>query len=229
MISKEQRMLFSEKEKLTDYFAGKRVAIVGSGPGCLDNEHGFVDSHDVVVRVNNYKLINGTGVRTDVHYSFYGHSIKKTAQDLLHDGVYLCMNKCPNGQPIESKWHQQNGKMAGIEFQQIYKRRSRFWFVPTYEPTEDEFLKAFRVLGNHIPTTGFAALFEILQHAPQSVYLTGFDFFSSRVHNVNEPWRPVNRLDPICHVPEVEKQWLAANLDIHPIIMDAALKKAYSK
>jgi hypothetical protein len=48
-------MLFSDHAPLREFFSGKRVAIVGSGPGCLDNDPGFVDSHDVVVRVNNYK------------------------------------------------------------------------------------------------------------------------------------------------------------------------------
>ena len=87
-------MRFVSRQELKPYFKGKSVAIVGSGPGVLTNEIGFVDSHDVVVRVNNYKLSPHAGMRTDVHYSFYGTSIRKTAYELRSDGVYLCMCKC---------------------------------------------------------------------------------------------------------------------------------------
>ncbi len=59
-----------DKEYVRSIFEGKSVAIVGSGPGVLDNKEGFIDSHDVVVRISNYKIFLETGVRTDVHYSF---------------------------------------------------------------------------------------------------------------------------------------------------------------
>jgi len=72
-------MSFCDKNRLFEVFENKSIAIVGSGPTTLSNDEGFIDSHDVVVRVNNYKLIGNAGKKTDVHYSFYGTSIKKTA------------------------------------------------------------------------------------------------------------------------------------------------------
>lgn len=122
-------MRFVPFDAVADRLRGKTVAIVGSAPSCMDNRPGFVDSHDVVVRVNNYKLGNEQGRRTDVHYSFYGHSIKKTAADLQRDGVGMCICKCPDSQPLQSAWHVRMGKTAGIDFRYIYRNRSTFWFA----------------------------------------------------------------------------------------------------
>ena len=217
-------MLFSDKERLKSYFQGKTVAIVGSAPSCLMNEPGKIDSHDIVVRVNNYKLMGNTGRKTNVHYSFYGFSVKKSAAEMKHDGVELCMNKCPNSQPIQSDWHRLNGCMAGVDFTQIYKRREHFWFTDTYVPTDEDFLRSFNLLGGHIPTTGFAAILDVLLLEPKLVYLTGFDFFKTRLHNVDEHWRPRKSNDPIGHVPDRERQWLIDNIHNYPIELDKVLK-----
>ena len=133
---------------------GRTVAIVGSAPSCLDNTPGFVDSHDVVVRVNNYKVGPAQGLRCDVHYSFYGHSIRKTAQELQHDGVSLFMCKCPNDKPIESEWHEANGRTAGIDFRYIYVFRKSWWFCDTYVPDIASFLAKFNLLGRLLGKAG---------------------------------------------------------------------------
>jgi hypothetical protein len=218
-------MKFIDREHVLATFKGKTVALVGSGPGSLGNAPGLVDSHDVVVRVNNYKLFPATGYRTDVHYSFYGSSIRKTPIELQRDGVKLCMCKCPDAQFIESPWHRRHGKMAGVDFRMLYQRRRAWWFCPTYVPTVDEFLAHFHLLGGHVPTTGFSALLDVLSLEPAHVYMTGFDFFSSGVHNVNERWRKINPTDPIGHVPDAERRWFALNYEKHPLTMDAALTK----
>lgn len=199
------------------------MAIVGSGPGVLKNEPGYIDSFDLVVRVNNFKTSEPTGFRTDVYFSFYGGSIRKTADELKRDGVTLCMAKCPNAKPIESEWHQKHGKRIGIDFRPIYRRRADWWFCDTYVPTVEEFMVGFNLLGRHMPSTGFAAILDVLSFEPSAVYLTGFDFFVSGVHNVDEPWRRKNEGDPIGHAPERELAWLQANLDFFPIIPDETL------
>ena len=204
-------MNFLSKLDLLSRFQNKSVAIVGSGPGSLQNSIGFVDAHDVVVRANNYKLSSNSGFRTDVHYSFYGSSIRKTVEELKRDGVTLCMCKCPNDQPIESEWHRKKDKLHGIDFRPIYRRRSDFWFCDTYIPSSADFVATFNLLGKHIPTTGFAAIIDIMSLKPSSIYLTGFDFFSSKIHNVNEPWRHKNPDDPIGHDPQREMAWLQAH------------------
>lgn len=199
------------------------MAIVGSGPGSLRNPEGLVDSHDTVVRVNNYRLFPATGFRTDVFYSFFGGSIKKTVDELKHDGVKLCICKCPDAKFMESEWHRRKNKPHGVDFRYIYESRTKWWFCPTYVPTVEEFVASFELLGRHIPSTGFSALLEVLSHEPARVYLTGFDFFASRVHNVNEPWRPGSPDDPIGHAPERERAWLRQHLD--RVQMDATLSE----
>jgi hypothetical protein len=105
--------------------------------------------------VNNYRtrgLEANTGARTDVHYSFYGASIKKTSYELSHDGVTLCMCKCPDAHAIKSQWHKENGAMTGVDFRWIYAMRAAFWFTPYYVPTVERFAGFFRLLNNHMPT-----------------------------------------------------------------------------
>lgn len=216
-------MRFVSREEVEKTFAGKRVAIVGSGPGALENEKGFVDSHDVVVRVNNYKLMEKTGFRCDAFYSFFGGSIKKNSKDLVKDGVKLCLCKCPDAKFIESEWHRKNHKEIGVDFRYIYRYREDWWFCDTFVPSLEEFVASFNLLGQHIPSTGFSALLLVKSCRPASIYLTGFDFFASRIHNVNEPWRPGSPDDPIGHAPERERAWLAANDD--GIICDMRLRK----
>lgn len=221
-------MRFVERSALTETFRGKTVAVVGSGPGALANLPGLVDSHDIVVRVNMYKLFPATGYRTDVFYSYFGSVIKKRAEELQRDGVTLCIAKCPDAKFMDSPWHDAHRKKEGVDFRYIYKLRKEWWFCDTYIPTVDEFMETFTTLGGHVPTTGFAAIVEVLRHQPKHVFLTGFDFFTSGVHNVNEKWNPGDAADPIGHVPGMEREWLRANLHKHPITLDEALTVALS-
>lgn len=218
-------MRFVTFDQAASHFIGRRVAIVGSAPSSLTNALGFVDGHDVVVRVNNYKTGPAQGVRTDVHYSFYGNSIRKSAEDLAADGVKLCMCKCPNGKPIESPWHERTGRLLGIDFTFIYQRRANWWFCDTFIPDAERFVRSFEMLDRHIPTTGLAAILDVLDCQPRSVYLTGFDFFSSGVHNVDERWRPGDPDDPIGHRPDLEAAWLKRNVGAFPITFDAKLQE----
>lgn len=204
------RAAFVGFDHVREFFRGKSVAIVGSAPSVLSNAPGFVDSHDIVCRINNHRCSREAGRRTDVHYSFYGGSIHKSPQELHDEGVRLVLCKCPNSRPIDCEWHVRNNKLAGIDFRYIYNLRRDWWFCDTFVPDDATFLAKMAVLGGHIPTTGFAAILDVLACEPASVYLTGFDGFTSRVHNVDRPWKPGDPADPIGHVPERELDWIAA-------------------
>lgn len=206
-------MTFCDRAYVEGFFRGKRVAVVASGPGCLDNEPGLIDSYDVVVRVNQWKCSEPTGFRTDVAYSFWGSSIKNDREAMKAEGVKLVLCKCPDAKFMESEWHRKMGKPHGVDFRYIYKDRKGWWFCPTYVPSVEEFKASFDLLGQHIPSTGFSALLLVKSCWPSEIYATGFDFFSSGIHNVNEPWRPGNPEDPIGHAPEREREWLKANRD----------------
>lgn len=205
---------------------GRRVAIVCSGPGCVENAPGFIDGHDIVVRVNNFKPGTNQGWRCDVFYSFFGNSIRKTVAELESAGVKLCMCKLPDSQPIDSEWHRARGALAGIDYRYIYKNRAGWWPCDVYVPTDGEFLEKFNLLGQHQPTTGFSAVLDILKADPAACYLTGFDGFSSGVHNVDEKWRPGDPTDPICHRPDLELAWLRENADRYPLTFDNRLTAA---
>lgn len=196
------------------------MAIVGSAPSCLDNEPGFIDSHDIVIRINNFKLSPETGFRTDIFYSFFGSSIKKQQKDLKN--TTLCMCKCPDSKFIESKWHRDNGREVGVDFRYIYEARKDWWFCDTYIPTTERFLEHFAMLDNHIPTTGFACILDVLD-CDTTVYITGFDFFKSKIHNINEHWRPGRKDDPIGHDPRGERRLLKTLLN-EKITMDKTLR-----
>lgn len=204
-------MRFVSLEEAAWYIRGRSVAIVGSGPGVLDNRPGFVDSHDVVVRVNNHKCGLAAGRRTDIHYSFYGSSIRKTAHELKREGVRLVMCKCPNSKPLKSSWHERTRRLEGIDFRYIYRNREHWWFCDTYIPDDAAFMAKFELLHRHVPTTGFSAILDVLACAPVSIYLTGFDFFTSGKHNVTDKWRPGDPRDPIGHRPQLENAWVAEN------------------
>jgi hypothetical protein len=218
-------MRFLTRPEVAQRFDGKTVAIVGSGPGCVKNPEGLIDSHDIVVRISNYKLLPGTGKRTDCFYSFFGSSIRKTAEELKRDGVMLCMCKLPDAKPIDSEWHRKNNKMIGVDYRPHYRRRKDWWFCDTYIPTVEEFMESFNLLGRHQPTTGLACVHTILGLNPKSVYLTGFDFFSSGMHNVNERWVVKNRDDPIRHMPELERKWIKQNVGKYPLRFDQTLSR----
>lgn len=215
------------REVLREAIEGKFIALVGSGPGVLMNPPGFIDSHEVVIRVNNYALTGPvTGKRCDIHFSFYGTSIRKRVDELKRDGVKLCIAKCPNAKFMDSPWHEKNAKPRGVDFRYIYEERKNWWFTPVYVPTVEEFMAHFRLLGNHVPTTGFDALLRILEFKPANVFLSGYDFFQSKIHNVNERWKQNNPDDPIGHVPDAERAWFAQNYPNLPVTMDETCRAA---
>jgi hypothetical protein len=220
---------FIDRDALKARIAGRRVVVVGSGPSCARHPDGFIDSHDVVIRVNNYRLVGGTGRRTDVHYSFFGKSIRKTRAELEADGVSLLWCKCPDALLLDSAWHKRHRKERGVDFRIIYRERAEFWFGDVYIPTLAEFLAQFDALGRHVPTTGFSALWDVLHCKPASLLATGFDFFSSRLHNVSERWRPGNPLDPIKHEPRREATIIARQIDVGRMTIDDAGREAIRK
>ncbi len=215
----------ASKADVAQLITGARVALVGSGPGALENGPGAIDSFDVVVRVNNYKLgPPALGSRTDVFFSYFGNAIRKRPLELIRDGVRLCIAKCPDARAIDSPWHTERGKEHGIDFRWIYTLRAQWWPAPVYVPSLEEFLADFELLGRHMPTTGFSAILTLLRFRPAHLYLTGFDFFSSRVHNVDEPWRPGDPSDPIGHVPALELDWIRTRRASLPLSFDATLE-----
>jgi len=222
---------FVNKSYLLNKFRGKRVAVFGSAPSCLLNDGNHIDAFDIIVRVNNYKIKgfeSNVGSRCDVYYSFFGGSIKKSKEELIEDGVKLCMCKCPNDFVVDhSEMVDFDPKNVGGDFRPIYRRRDDFWFCNTYIPTKEAFLFYFNLLNGHIPTTGFSCILDLIDCKPSELYITGFDGFNSKIHNVNEKWRDKSdRVDPICHMPNAEIHLIKAYAMLYPFIkLDRSLSK----
>ena len=205
---------------LHDIFYKKCVVVVGSAPSGLDNIGSFIDSFDLVVRVNNYKVkgrdkrglsydyTDRLGTRTDYHYSFYGGSIRKQPNELLQDGIKGHLCKCPDDVCHVTQWHIDNKQIFGGDFRGIYRRREGFWVKPVYIPPKDHYLKLFRILDEHVPSTGFACIWEMMNCEPKQLHITGFDFMTSRLHNVNEKWLAGDPNDPIGHDFDKEKLYV---------------------
>lgn len=217
-------MRFVAWPEVVDCFNGKTVAIVGSGPSSLDNAPGLVDSFDVVCRVSDYKTGANQGYRCDIHYSFYGNSIRKPANELEADGCKLCICKLPNSKPLKSEWHERRNKQVGIDYRYIYEKRESWWFCDVFIPDDARFLRKFELLGKHQPTTGFSGVLDVLDCKPASLYMTGYDFFSSKLRNIDEAWKPGDPTDPIRHRPDLEAQWLAENQHDYPLTFDPKLR-----
>lgn len=196
---------------IQNFFKGKRVAIIGSAPCVLENNGGHIDSYDEVIRVNNYKIKpfqNHVGSRCDIHYAFYGSSIRKRMEQLKTDGVKFCMCKCPDDLCFDHHkmvdWDQHN---RGGNYKWIYENRKDWWFTDIYVPDRKAFMDYMGLLKGHVPTTGFSCILDLLQCECKELYITGFDGFKSKVHNINESWRDKKeRFDPVCHEPDKEME-----------------------
>lgn len=200
-------------EEVRKVFKNKRVVIFGSAPSALNNNGKEIDKYDVIVRVNNYKMheySDNVGTRTDAHYAFYGNSVRKKPDELKRDGVYLCMCKCPDAKILDHhKMVDFDGQNLGGDFRYIYKNREKFWFTKTYVPEPEILLKQMELLNGHMPTTGFAGILTLIKCAPKELYITGFDGFTSGLHNIDEAWRDKReRVDPIAHDPDREIDYL---------------------
>ena len=192
------------------------MAIIGSAPSALQNDAQYIDAYDEIIRINNFKTIgtdlkgrnydfrNRVGYRTDWHYSFYGGSIRTKHDELKGIKGHLC--KCPNEEVVHlTDWHKMRKLEKGCGWAWIYRARKDYWVAPVYIPEKAHYLECFNMLDGHVPTTGFACIWELIQMPVREMYVTGFDFFTSGRHNINEKWRENNLDDPIRHVPMAEK------------------------
>ena len=224
---------------LKEAFKGKRVVLVGSAPSGRLNKGHIIDQYDCIVRVNNYKVKGidkygrhydytaQLGNRTDYHFSFYGGSIRKTPAELKADGIKAHLCKCPNAQCHVTEWARKNNQTQGGDFRPLYRRRKGFWIKPVYIPQRDHYLELFNTLNKRVPSTGFYAIWELLLCNPRELYITGFDFMQSKIHNVNEAWLKGRQDDPIRHDWQAEPKLLKKWINEKPFIKcDETLLKA---
>jgi hypothetical protein len=77
LIQTLKKSIFEDHHKIVSYFNNKTICLVANSSELLKHEYGkLIDSHDIIVRFNGYKIIEEkTGFRTDVHCVFRDYII----------------------------------------------------------------------------------------------------------------------------------------------------------
>lgn len=212
-----------DEKYIEDFFEGKRVLVLGSGPNVRNLEARFMETFDLIVRANNYQTFNSCK-RTDIYASFFGKSIRKKPRCLLGDGCKLLMCKCPEGEiVVKNKDGTINNKLSD-NYDWIYEYRRDFFKdigLPYYIPPTKNFNENNALVGQ-ICTTGVSVILDVLRCNPKYLYFAGFDFAMSGLHDIKK--RMVFKACPNCHHWEDEfnlmKKLCAekANLDCSPEI-----------
>lgn len=191
---------YSEQEYLSE-MAGKKVIIVGPA-GYLEGraKGNWIDSFDVVVRINHAIPILNTkdyGSRTDVLYHILSH---RGAED-------------------------QHKKLVVREEIEEWQESGLKWLVSSHGPLSDRIkimgpiidgafpwtcvhdrfaARVKKQIGKKSPNTGITAILHLLSSNLRSLHITGFDFYSSGVYDgygdlkegedaaeINERWHSI--------------------------------------
>ena len=166
--------------KYQDYLNGKKVALVGPAEYLTKLNTGkYIDSFDVVVRINRgteviNKYFDSIGSRTDI--------------------LYNCLIKSPdNGGDIKVKEYKKNKIKwiattpspylnEGSKPNELHKMVS--WFTVFKLKLNFNFhimdQKKYSLINKKVESranTGFASIFDLLNHDISKLYITGFSFY----------------------------------------------------
>jgi len=175
-------MILDEKY-VNDFFKGKSVLILGSAPCVIDLDPDFMESFDIIVRSNNYKNFNAC-TRTDVYYSFLGGSVKKNIDDIVADGAKFIFCRCPNAdfsKHVDGKYIP--GKSFDARF--VYELRKDWFKLPYFVQTMKNYRRNYSLI-DRLLTTGVSSIVDIMRYDPGRLYVAGFEFFTTLIHNVDE-------------------------------------------
>jgi len=160
-----------------DRFAGKRIAVVGPASSAFQTGKGaYIDSFDLVIRINKSALTvdagkhpTDIGSRTDILFHCFLEN--------LHSG----------GGPLDFAMYERQGirfvinpryEWSGVRNSFNFYKRYRT-AQPTYLLSRKLFGKINRSLGGYRPTTGYSALYALLESDFAELYITGFTFFKT--------------------------------------------------
>jgi hypothetical protein len=174
--------LLLTEQQVFEIIKDKSILILGSAPSVELLTADFMESFNLIVRINNYRVFNECA-RTDIYYSMLGGSIKKSCADLKNEGCKFIFAKNPFGDYIVND---KNGKiniLKSLRFEATYRRWREHWFeLPYYLQTIENWRWLNDQIGQ-ITTTGLSAIVDIYRFNPSNIHLAGFDFFSSGMHN----------------------------------------------
>ena len=167
-------------QKYQKYLSGKRVALVGPAAYLTKLNTGkYIDSFDIVVRVNRGtelldKYSNSIGKRTDI--------------------LYNCLIKSPdNGGDILVKDYKKNkikwiATIPGSDVNGISKSNKLHKMVSWFTVLKLKWHFDFHIMdyrkyslvnekAESRSNTGFASIFDLLNHGVSKLYITGFSFY----------------------------------------------------
>lgn len=163
-----------------NYLIGKKVALIGPAEYLTKLNTGeYIDSYDVVVRVNrgtevieNYS--KSIGKRTDILYNCLIKSPDNGGDIRVKDykrnkikWIATVPGSDPDGTTVSNKLHEQ------VNWFTVFKLKWNFNFhVMDY--------KKFSLINSKINSranTGFASIFDLLDHGVSKLYITGFSFY----------------------------------------------------
>ena len=183
------RVKFSEFI-IANYFKNRSAIILGSAPSVVNAQAEYLSKFDIIVRVNYYEPFNECK-RTNVYYSFFGRSILKVGERIAKWGRpdFLFFKY-----PFDFCWlrHTKGAEIAGKSGDFRFVQKSRQGEIAKndyFVQTQANFISNFCAVGS-IPTTGVSAILDVLRYQPKELHIAGFDFFKSKMHDVNKPWLP---------------------------------------
>jgi cellobiose-specific phosphotransferase system component IIB len=176
-------------DQIADYIQNKRVCLVANSSDLLYNELGeFIDSHDIVVRFNGYKIDKKhTGIKTNIHASIY---LSKSRLNEDVDYRLIIANNRSKWQSSIRKNIKKDKQIAIIDMNwpiSMNRKKEFFKITPT---TGLNAISFFKTIG------GFAEL-----------NLIGFNFYdkgSSSVYRDNDTVGHIAKV----HNYKFEKKWV---------------------
>ena len=205
------KLAFSHIERFdSSYFRSKRIAIVGPASSAFNTDKGKdIDGYDIVVRVNKSALTvdvgkssKDIGIRTDILFHCFLENLYSGGGPLdfemyRRQGIQYVINP-------RNEW---TGLRNSYNFYKKYLSAQRTYVLPRglYKRIASS-LNGFR------PTTGYSALYALLEAEFDELYITGFTFFKTAYgtgyrDEMKESAQARNFMNEVgLHNPDVELQ-----------------------
>lgn len=164
-------------EKYKNYLKGKNVCLVGPAPKMIGSGSGeVIDSYDVVVRLNKgysfcKKFKNDLGKKMDIIYQTaipkHGRGVTMPIEELKNAVKWICCSY-----PNEKHRENINNFIKHVDNRILIHimDQKKWWRI-------SEIVGEQMDSGPIAPTTGMAAIIDLLDHDIRGLYITGFTFF----------------------------------------------------
>ena len=204
-----------------DLWAEASVALVGNAGYLAEvRQGGFLDSHDVIIRMNNFRLTGfeeAVGHRTDVLLTNFYKDID-FSNPALHQASVIVSSSPNNFQRTPERG------LFIRHGERITTGMLKLGASVVFAPDTERFLGWIEQIGRY-PTTGAVGVFLLLDYllpVIKTAYVTGFSFFAGRSHYFNDATivpnnHNVDRERTILSA-RLEREILAGRVSVDPIM-----------